>query len=109
MVDFDPICRTRKTNGNFGNVSASVLFSNLKSRINENGGKGYGNFTSENSILSGYPVLHGPVSLIVNTKVPVGNTSLILSMVLRIIVNFTVFLNFAILVTLDGPSLQPLE
>ena len=74
--------------------------------------KGYGNFTSENSILSGYPVLHGPVSLIVNTKVRVGNTSLILSMVLRIIVNFTVFLNFvifAILVTLDGPSLQPFQ
>ena len=28
---------TRKTDGNFGNVSAGVLFS--KSRINENGGK----------------------------------------------------------------------
>ena len=36
--------------------------------------KGYGNFTSENSILSGYPVLRGPVSLIVNIKVRVGNT-----------------------------------
>ena len=30
--------------------------------------------TSDNSILSGDPVLHGPVSLIVNTKVRVGNS-----------------------------------
>ena len=30
--------------------------------------------TSDNSILSGYPVLRGPVSLIVNTKVRVGNS-----------------------------------
>ena len=30
--------------------------------------------TSDDSILSGYPALRGPVSLIVNTKVRVGNS-----------------------------------
>ena len=37
---------------------------------------GYRNFTSGKSILSGYSVLRGPVSLIVNTEVRVGNTNL---------------------------------
>ena len=43
-------------------IPISLLHSLLATVI-----KGYGNFTSENSILSGYPVLRGPVSLLVNS------------------------------------------